>query len=188
MRETILKAAAQRFAKYGFYKTTIEEIASDLHKVKSSLYYYFSTKEELFKAVIEYVLKKLWASIESNVNAAKTQKEKLTALIVSHLQAFGKITEGYVSVLDLYFSEHAIVREVRKMYDEKEIMTITEIIKTGNKTKEFNVKDIANTATVIMTAIKGAEQEYVEKKHIKNIKIISEIMADMLAKSVSKEQ
>ena len=188
MREEILKAAAQRFAKYGFYKTTIEEIASDLNKVKSALYYYFKTKEDLFKAVIETAQKKLWASIETNVSANKTQKEKLTTLITSHLQAFGKITEGYTSLLDLYFLEHTVVQEVRKIYDDKETAFLAELIRAGNKSGEFDVKDVKNVSVVIMTAIKGAEQEYVEKKHIKNIKIISEIMADMLVKSIAKEK
>lgn len=187
MRETIIKAAAKRFAKYGFYKTTIEEIAYDLNKVKSSLYYYFKTKEELFKAVIESALQKLWASIDSSIASCKTNKEKLFALITSHLQSFGKITEGYDSILDLYFLEHAIVQKVRKKYDEKETAILSELIRAGNESREFNVKDIKNTAIVIMTAIKGAEQEYVEKKHLKNIKTISEVMANMFVKSISKE-
>ena len=47
-KEEIVKAAQHVFARYGFRKTTMEEIASEAHRAKSSLYYYFKSKDEVF--------------------------------------------------------------------------------------------------------------------------------------------
>ncbi|HSH20710.1 MAG TPA: TetR/AcrR family transcriptional regulator, partial [Draconibacterium sp.] len=51
-RENILKIAREIFSKYGFKKTTLDDIANAVRKGKSSLYYYFDSKEDLFQAVI----------------------------------------------------------------------------------------------------------------------------------------
>ena len=50
--QNILSAARRRFAHYGFSKVTMDEIAGDVEMGKASLYYYFPTKEDLFKAVV----------------------------------------------------------------------------------------------------------------------------------------
>ncbi|MFW6389223.1 MAG: TetR/AcrR family transcriptional regulator, partial [Marinilabiliaceae bacterium] len=52
VRIAILKSARELFAKFGYRKTTMEDIAQALRKGKSSLYYYFKNKEEIFQAVI----------------------------------------------------------------------------------------------------------------------------------------
>ena len=51
-RESILKIAREIFSKYGYKKTTLDDIANAVRKGKSSLYYYFESKEDLFQAVI----------------------------------------------------------------------------------------------------------------------------------------
>jgi AcrR family transcriptional regulator len=52
-REEIVEIARGIFAKFGFRKTSMDEIAKAVKKAKSSLYYYFQNKEEVFQAVIE---------------------------------------------------------------------------------------------------------------------------------------
>ncbi|HET6559677.1 MAG TPA: TetR/AcrR family transcriptional regulator, partial [Prolixibacteraceae bacterium] len=44
-RESILKTAQEIFSKYGYKKTTLDDIANAVRKGKSSLYYYFTSKE-----------------------------------------------------------------------------------------------------------------------------------------------
>ncbi|RLD78380.1 MAG: TetR/AcrR family transcriptional regulator, partial [Bacteroidetes bacterium] len=53
IKENILDVAQSIFRKYGFKKTTMDEIAKAARKGKSTLYYYFKSKEEIFAAVIE---------------------------------------------------------------------------------------------------------------------------------------
>jgi len=45
-RENILKIAREIFSKYGYKKTTLDDIANAVRKGKSSLYYYFKSKED----------------------------------------------------------------------------------------------------------------------------------------------
>lgn len=52
VRNNIIRAAGTIFSKFGFRKTTMDEIARAAGKGKSSIYYYFSSKEEIFEAVV----------------------------------------------------------------------------------------------------------------------------------------
>lgn len=51
IRRDILAGARELFIHYGFKKTTMEDIAKKIGKSKSSLYYYYKTKEEIFEAM-----------------------------------------------------------------------------------------------------------------------------------------
>ena len=53
MRENIVSAATEVFSRYGFKKTSMEDIARALRMGKSSIYYYFKGKEEIFQAVVD---------------------------------------------------------------------------------------------------------------------------------------
>ena len=53
-RKKIVITASQIFGRFGFRKTTMEEIARALKIGKSSIYYYFNSKEEIFEAVVKY--------------------------------------------------------------------------------------------------------------------------------------
>jgi len=49
----IIEASQKRFGLFGIEKTSMREIADDLKLSKASLYYYFTDKESLYKAVKE---------------------------------------------------------------------------------------------------------------------------------------
>lgn len=55
-RAHFIAVASSLFRKFGFDKTSMDEIARIAHKAKRSLYYHFPGKEDLFKAVIEQEL------------------------------------------------------------------------------------------------------------------------------------
>lgn len=51
--EIVYDAAAKRFCDQGYATTSLQEIADDVGILKSSLYYYFETKEDLLFAIIK---------------------------------------------------------------------------------------------------------------------------------------
>ena len=53
-QEDIIRAAAKRFARHGFNKTTLDEIARDVRIGKPTIYHYFKSKDELFYSSITF--------------------------------------------------------------------------------------------------------------------------------------
>lgn len=68
-KEEIIEVALKRFTHYGFSKTTMNEIADDLHITKANLYYYYPDKAALITDVIWYVAGCVFAKERDILNA-----------------------------------------------------------------------------------------------------------------------
>lgn len=68
--EVIQQVAADLFRKFGFEKTSMDEIARKAHKAKRSIYNHFSSKEDLFCASVQselaHVRSRLLAVVEDD--------------------------------------------------------------------------------------------------------------------------
>lgn len=53
VRKKIIEAASEVFSVYGYEKTTVEDIAKLADKAKTTVYYYFEGKAEIFAAALE---------------------------------------------------------------------------------------------------------------------------------------
>jgi AcrR family transcriptional regulator len=80
-RENILTVATEEFAKKGLSGSRVDEIAERTHTVKRMIYYYFESKEGLYRAVLERAYDQI-RSIESSLNLeAVSPEEGLRALV-----------------------------------------------------------------------------------------------------------
>jgi AcrR family transcriptional regulator len=64
-------------AQYGLKRTTMEDIATAMGKGKSTLYYYFTNKTDIFEAVVNKELKNFLRLTRQAINIAVTAKDKL---------------------------------------------------------------------------------------------------------------
>ncbi|MBB6450723.1 AcrR family transcriptional regulator [Geomicrobium halophilum] len=88
MKENILKTALQRFAKDGYFSTSMQHIAETCGISKASLYKYFSSKEELLLEALEYNLEQMVERTTSvNLNQTLSPKEQLKEKIILELEA-----------------------------------------------------------------------------------------------------
>lgn len=77
-RLTILEVATKAFIELGFNNTSMSEIASRVGGSKSTLYNYFSSKEDIFSAVVEASAKTDIASAFESLDLKKDIEETLT--------------------------------------------------------------------------------------------------------------
>src|ERR1700753_2710331 len=73
----IIDTARTLFKKTGFKKTTMGDIARGLGRAKSSLYYYYPSKEDIFEAVLHSEMNELTNQIHQAIRGATSSKEKL---------------------------------------------------------------------------------------------------------------
>ncbi len=52
-KQMILEVATRIFSRFGYAKTSLDEIAQDAQIAKGTIYYYFPSKEELFMHVVQ---------------------------------------------------------------------------------------------------------------------------------------
>lgn len=83
----IIEAAKIVFVRKGYESTKMSDIASEVGISRTALHYYFRTKEMLFEAIFEQLMKILLPNIGLIMEEASTILEKLPHIIESYLQA-----------------------------------------------------------------------------------------------------
>ena len=86
MKEQIMAAAISLFAKYGYKKTTIDDIAHALHMAKSNVYRHFVSKEDLYHQSVSSVLEAWRTHVQEQVSGVQCpmQKFRLMAKAAIH--------------------------------------------------------------------------------------------------------
>src|SRR5688572_30958068 len=86
IRDEILNGARDLFERFGFKKTTMEDIARQIGKSKSALYYYYKTKEEIFEAVILNEIEASHALVAEAVKKEASATSKFRVLFTTLLE------------------------------------------------------------------------------------------------------
>ena len=76
-RKRILDGALEVFHKNGIEGSTMDEIANQAGFGKATLYYYFSSKEEVFCAIMEKGWKPLWENLEDTIHSEDSSNNEL---------------------------------------------------------------------------------------------------------------
>jgi AcrR family transcriptional regulator len=109
-RETIIEAAGKLFQKFGFEKTSMDEIAQVAHKAKRSLYYHFQGKEELYKAVADKELKEIQSTLQDIFSdMSVTPIERLKNYLLKRMELMANAT-AYIQLLQEELLHDSIVR------------------------------------------------------------------------------
>lgn len=87
-REQIFHVGAELFAKQGYERTSLQEVADRLGLTKPALYYYFESKQQLLFAIISFVMDKVYGDLAEIVASGRTPEGKLEALIESYIDFF----------------------------------------------------------------------------------------------------
>lgn len=76
-KDLILNAATALFARYGFTKTSVEEIANQAGIGKATIYYYFPSKEEIFLEAMQIKAEEFFALLINSIGACDRFEDKL---------------------------------------------------------------------------------------------------------------
>ncbi|MCD4794667.1 MAG: TetR/AcrR family transcriptional regulator [Bacteroidales bacterium] len=185
-KEQIIKVARQVFAKFGFQKTTVNEIAKAVHKAKGSVYYYFKNKEELFQSVVEKEFQTLRTELIKAINAGENAKEKLTNYIKVRMKTLNELSNIYDALKNDYLNYMSFIEQIREKYDNEEIVLVKSILTNGVLNNEFDIEDEEQTAIMIVTALKGLELPiFINSKYIE-LKQRLDFMISVLIRGIEK--
>ncbi len=85
-REQILEAARQEFMEKGYAGSRMQEIAARANINKGLLHYYFTTKDNLFRAVFQEAFRAFIPKLRGLVEAEMSITEKVSQLIHSYME------------------------------------------------------------------------------------------------------
>jgi AcrR family transcriptional regulator len=169
-RDKILSVANNLFSKFGFHKTSMDEIAKIARKAKGSLYYHFSSKEKLFTAVVtnEVIILKAKLTLVIN-NPDLTASGKIKHYLIKRMSELNKAA-NYHEILKADFFEHFdFIDDLRNELDEWEKNSLKKVILEGVEKGEFAIiGDIDVLLDVFIMVIKGLEIPFfLQNKYVK---------------------
>ncbi len=172
-KELLLNVAQSIFSRFGLFKTTIDEIAKLARVGKSTIYYYFKSKEDIFKAVVEKELNTLREKINQALINVENPQERLKIFLLTRMKYLRELANIYNALQNDYLDHYTFIQQLRTDYDNEEIILIKEILQKGIDEERFAIDDVELTSTVILVTLKGVEFEWStkfdEKEIVKNI-------------------
>jgi len=157
VRNLIIKSATKYFSKFGFHKTTMDEIAKHIHKAKGVLYYYFKGKEELFNEVLKQELTAVKIELKKIVDAENDSLITLKEYTLTRLRLLHKAVNYHETLKADFFEKYLFVKDVREDFTEFEREQLTIILKRGKIEGYLDFKNINSTISIFMMVINGIE-------------------------------
>lgn len=100
-KRKIFETSMKLFAEKGYDATSVEEITATVGVAKGTLYYHFSSKEEIFKFLVEEGVKLLKNSIFIKTEKLDKAIDKLKAIVLIEI----KVLYKYESFMTIILSE-----------------------------------------------------------------------------------
>lgn len=129
-KRKIFETSMKLFAEKGYEATSIEEITATVGVAKGTLYYHFSSKEEIFNFLVEEGMKLLKNSIEIKTSKLENSIDKLKAIVLIEIKVLIKYEHIITIILSQIWGNEARNLSCRS-YVLDYIATIENIIKAG---------------------------------------------------------
>jgi AcrR family transcriptional regulator len=119
-KKQILAAARNVFARKGFHKSSLSEIASEAGLGKATLYSYFADKADLVRAVFEDTIDEQLRTVERAVSGKRDPRSRIRAIATAQLRHFAK--HRYllrICATENLFQSEELKRDIRTLMMQK---------------------------------------------------------------------
>ncbi len=155
-RIRIIETGRDVFKKYGYKKATMNDIAFAAGKAKSSIYYYFKSKDEVYNAVVFSEAQKYRDTVLEKINRIRNPEQQLKEYILIRLQT-DKIYSNFYNAINKSIKNSPFLIRLKNIYDNEEFRIFSNILQNGIESGYFEIYDIKYAAVGIVTAMRGIE-------------------------------
>jgi AcrR family transcriptional regulator len=173
----ILQAAKRLFQVHGLHKVTMDDVAKAIGKGRSSLYYYYKSKDEIFDAVMDIEFKEMLNAIAQAINQESTVEQKINAFCVTKLKVLREKRVFY-NTLDAgmdademsHFNKTKVIHHNLIMKQEGALLS--QILTGGIEKGELHAmiqKDLDMLIFVLLSSLHGLKREMVMANNFEEI-------------------
>lgn len=185
VKDEIVCQAQKLFQQFGLKKTTMDEIAAACGKAKSTLYHYFTSKEEVFDAVIEMELTKLRKIVKDKVEEQKSITCKLKTYMIEFQKGTVSMANVYRIVNNVSYDKKSSKERFIKMmeFEKSYVLRIMEDAYDSGECRSIDKEDLPLMAEMLVAGFYGTVKYLIEKddKHDQQkLEKIAEILTNKL--------
>lgn len=170
-KRKIFETSMKLFAEKGYDATSIEEITATVGVAKGTLYYHFSSKEEIFNFLVEEGMKLLQNSIDIKTSKLDNYIDKIKAIVLIEIKIVVKY-EDFITILLSQLWGKDERNQKCKQYVFDYIETIEDIVKKGidlGQIKNEDPKVIASEIYGLIASSLVYKQKQNEEINIMNL-------------------
>jgi AcrR family transcriptional regulator len=150
-RRAIMHAAAECLARFGYEKTTMEDIGRRVGLNKASLYYYFKNKEALFTTVVIDAARQFIDTLQVKVAAAGGARQQVETYLVERLHYFRRVVSLHNLSFETLRQVQPVFRELYRSVLEQEAAFLDRLLSDGVQRREIRPCDTARIANSLLT-------------------------------------
>jgi TetR/AcrR family transcriptional regulator, biofilm operon repressor len=162
-KEKIQQAAFKCVARYGFEKTTLDDIAKEVGLNKASLYYYYKNKEEIFLDITTNATRQFLETLQSSTLAiVGNVVEKIRHFLYERAMYYVRMVEQtHITEETLRQVEHLFWEQIRDVEAKEQIFLqglLNEAVANGS-IKATDTPRLAQILALMGEAIKSKAKE-----------------------------
>ncbi|ANI88498.1 hypothetical protein A9P82_03800 [Arachidicoccus ginsenosidimutans] len=188
--EQILQAALQLYLKHGIKKVTMDDVSKVIGKTRSSLYYYYKNKDEIFEAVMEALVREVINEISAVVNTVDSIEDKIRAFCLSKIKTSEDRKALFVALetgMDAdEISKHATAMiTIHKLLMKQEASLLKKVLSASAKSGEVRAlkpKEQDTFTFIIQSGIRGIKREMSHDNDFSKLNTTVDILTAMAAK------
>ena len=158
----IIEMIEEKFFRDGFYKTTMDEVASELKMSKKTIYKFFPSKEDLVKAIANHFMEGVKRRILPALNSDKNAIEKLAELNNVLARISEKVPSKRMDEIKTYFP--SLWSEIDSFRTKMMFANITKVVDQGKAEGLF----IDYPTPIIMNTLVSSVRAIVNPEFILN--------------------
>lgn len=194
IQKQILQAAQQLFQKHGLHKVTMDDVAKAIGKGRSSLYYYYKSKDEVFDAVMDVEIKEIMADLTRAMNEVAGIEQKIRAFCITRLKIARK-KKAFFSTMEVgmnadEISHYAKAKQaIRKRIIKEESALLNFILHEGIKKGEItnlNSKDQETLVFLLLSSLHGMKRQMLNENDFSRMESATDLLIQMVSQRISK--
>ena len=161
-RDRILQTANEIFARYGYDKTTLDDIGKKCGLNKASLYYYFSNKEDIYVQVIMAETTVFINELQAQTANLISTADKIRHYLIERVKRYEKVLNMTQLSFEALQKVEPLFQELYVTVREKEVDFLESLLQTGMEKREIvdehAARELAESFFLISDAIKHDRQ------------------------------
>jgi AcrR family transcriptional regulator len=187
IRSEIIAAAQKLFRVHGLDKTTMDDIARAIGKVKGSVYHYYSNKEEIFYIVASMEMKEIFATASNAFETQNTYSEKIKTFLCTRCNEIRRKLNLYPVLLSESTKHMEVFRRLQDETRALEMGVVYDLLSRGSACGEFRKltsRDCTLMAHTLVVVIKGLDANILMDSKLPSEDLHVDYMAEVFLKGL----
>lgn len=150
-KEMILRHAARVFARYGYVKTTLEDIGRESHLNKASVYYYYKSKEDIYAAVVQDEFNRFYSGTRALCLKKKGVQHRILFFLQQRLQVQPGVLNLHQLSIETLRSPESHFSRLYSEFLHLDTLFVKELLDEGIRAREIRKTDTKRMAGILIT-------------------------------------